>query len=102
MVDRASGFEATMLLMAEGQHAANFTVAGTIVDHARGVGKPMHQLISDEEIRSAWQPPDLAALNNSIGEDQIAYLLNLGNKAVRLVPGSSSSIASARAKRSRA
>ena len=53
MVDRASGFEATMLLMAEGQHAANFTVAGTIVDHARGVGKPMDQLISDEEIRSA-------------------------------------------------
>jgi hypothetical protein len=80
IVDRVSGLETTMLLMGEGQHAANFTIAGTIVDYARGIGKPMDQLISEEEIRSAWQPPDLAALNSSIGEHQISYLLNLRNK----------------------
>jgi hypothetical protein len=79
-VDRISGIEAMTLLMSEGQHVANSTVAGIIVDYARSAAKPMDQLVSEQEMQSAWHPPDLARLNNGIGDDQIAYLLDLRNK----------------------
>ena len=78
--DRVTGLEAIMLLMAEGQHNSAYTAAGTIMDHARSAGKPTDQLLSEAEMQSAWQAPDLAALNNNIGEDTITYMLDLRDK----------------------
>jgi hypothetical protein len=66
--------------MAEGQHSGPYTAAGTIMDHARSAGKPTEQLLSEAEVQSAWQAPDLAGLNNDIGEDTIAYMLDLRDK----------------------
>jgi hypothetical protein len=80
MGDRVSGLEATILLMGEGQHDATSTAAGTIVDHARSFGKPVDQLVSEAEILSAWQAPDLAGLNDKIGEETIVYMLDLRDK----------------------
>jgi hypothetical protein len=64
--EQISGLEATTLLMVEGQHNAAVTVGGTIFEHARSAGKPIDELLSDAEIRSAWQQPDLVALNGKI------------------------------------
>lgn len=69
-----------MLLMFEGQHDATSTAAGTIVDHARSFGKPIDQLVSEAEMQSAWQAPDLAGLNNKIGEETMVYMLDLRDK----------------------
>lgn len=79
--DRISGLELAVALMSEGQHQATSTAAGAIVDYARNAGKPIDQLISEAEIRSAWQPPDLAAMNGKINEETITYLLDLREKA---------------------
>jgi hypothetical protein len=78
--DRLGGLEATMLLMVEGQHNADVTVGGTVFEYSRSAGKPVDQLLSDADMQSAWRPPDMAALNNGIGEDTIAYLLDLRDR----------------------
>ncbi len=77
MIDMLSGFEATVLLLMEGQHAPNPTVGGTIAEHAKAAGRPFAQLISDQELASAWQPPDMPTINAAIGDKQIGYLLDL-------------------------
>jgi hypothetical protein len=77
LADKLSGIEATMLLAGEGYHSADITVGGTIVDHARAKQKPIDQLLSESDIQSAWQPPDLATLNGGIGDESISYLLDL-------------------------
>jgi hypothetical protein len=78
--EQISGLEATTLLMVEGQHNAAVTVGGTIFEHARSAGKPIDELLSDAEIRSAWQQPDLVALNGKIGEETVAYMFDLRDK----------------------
>jgi hypothetical protein len=78
--DRISGLETTMLLMGEGQHNSTVTAAGAIVDHARSAGKPIDQLVSEAEIQSAWQQPDFVGLDNRIGEETVAYMLDLRDK----------------------
>jgi hypothetical protein len=80
LADKLSGIEAMMLLVGEGHHNADITAGGTIVDHARAKRKPVDQLLSEPEIQSAWQPPDLATLNGGIGDGSIAYLLDLRDR----------------------
>jgi hypothetical protein len=90
MVDRMTGLSVTWLLMGEGQHNENGlpgsagtslpTVGGTIFDYARSLGKPIDQLLSDAEIRSAWRPPDMAALENRAARDAIPYMLDLRDR----------------------
>ena len=77
LADKLSGIEAMMLLAGEGHHNADITVGGTIVDHARAKQKPIDRLLSEADIQSAWQPPDLATLNGGIGDESISYLLDL-------------------------
>jgi hypothetical protein len=79
-MDRMGGVVATSLLVMEGQHKADITVGGTIVDHARAAGKPLDLLVSEQEVQSMWRPPDMTAVNNSIGDDAIAHLLDLRDK----------------------
>jgi hypothetical protein len=78
--DRLGGLVATMLLVGEGQHKADITVGGTVFEYSRSAGKPVDQLLSDADVQSAFRPPDMAALNNNIGEDTISYLLDLRDR----------------------
>jgi hypothetical protein len=76
-VDRMTGIEATMLLMFEGQTPSNPTVGGTIVEGAAQAGRPATVLVADDELRTLFVPPDLASLDKAIGEETIAYMLQL-------------------------
>lgn len=82
-VDRAPGVMVEFLLVGEGGHnpdpGAGF-VGGDIFNFVRSLGKPIDQLVSDAEVRSGWHPPSLVALNNSVGEDVITYLLDLRDR----------------------
>jgi hypothetical protein len=80
MFDQLSGIEVTLLLSAEGQAPANPTVGGTIAEAAVKQGRPVTALIAQDELRSLMTPPDLAAMNNAIGQATIAYLLDLRQK----------------------
>lgn len=92
MVDRAPGVLVALVLVGEGQEDQNAwgsweengtvtrvtgTVGGSIFSTALKLGKPIDQLISEAEVRSGWQPPNLVAINNSIGDKFITYLLDL-------------------------
>jgi hypothetical protein len=79
-VDKVPGVEASMLLMAEGQTPPNPSVGGTIVDGALKLGRPSMVLISDSELRGMVFPPNLIALDKRIGQDTIAYMLDLRAK----------------------
>jgi hypothetical protein len=79
-MDLLSGLEATTLLVGEGEHNADITVGGAIFDYSRTIGKRVDQLLSDADVQSAWRQPDIAALNNDIGEDTVSYLLNLHDR----------------------
>jgi hypothetical protein len=83
-VDKMPGIQASMLLMAEGQTPPNPTVGGTIVEGALKLGRPSMVLISDTELRSRAFPENLTAnlstLDKRIGQDTIAYLLDLRAK----------------------
>ncbi|UPK06687.1 hypothetical protein [Bradyrhizobium sp. 170] len=80
LADKLSGIEAMILLAGEGRHNADITAGGTIVDHARAKQKPIDQLLSEPDVQSAWQPPDLATLNGGIGDEGISYLLDLRDR----------------------
>lgn len=77
MTNLLSGFETTSLLMGEGQAPSTPSAGGMIADHARTLKRPTVQLIADAEAQALWNPPDLAALNKSIDESKIKYLLDL-------------------------
>lgn len=79
-VDRMPGIEATILLMGEGQTPSNPTVGGTIAERARQAGRPVTVLISDTELKGMVMPPNLPALDKRIGQDTIAYMLDLRAK----------------------
>lgn len=79
-VDKMPGIQASMLLMAEGQTPPNPTVGGTIVEGALKLGRPSMVLISDTELRGMVVSPNLTALDKRIGQDTIAYLLDLRAK----------------------
>ena len=79
-VDKMPGVEATMLLLADGQTPPNPTVGGTIVAHALQAGRPSTILISDAELRGMVSPSSLTAFDKRIGQDTIAYLLDLRAK----------------------
>ena len=78
--DKMPGIEAAMLLMAEGGTPPNPTVGGTIVERALKLGRPSMALISDTELRSMVFTPNLTVLDKRIGQDTIAYLLDLRAK----------------------
>ena len=69
-----------MLLMAEGQTPPNPAVGGTIVDGALKLGRPSMALISDVELGGMVFSPNLTALDKRIGQDTIAYMLDLRAK----------------------
>jgi hypothetical protein len=75
--DRMPGIEASMLLMAEGQTPPNPTVGGTIIEGAMKLGRSSMVLISETELRGMLFSPDLTALDKRIGQDTIAYMLDL-------------------------
>jgi hypothetical protein len=79
-VDRMPGIEASMLLMGEGQTPPNPAVGGTIVERALKLGRPSMVLISDTELRGMVFSPNLTALDKRIGQDTIAYMLDLRAK----------------------
>lgn len=79
-VDKMAGIEATMLLMAERQTPPDPTVGGTIVEHALQAGRRSTILISDAELRGMVFPSGLTALDKRIGQDTIAYMLDLRAK----------------------
>lgn len=80
-VDKMPGIQASMLLMAEGQRPPNPTVGGTIVEGALALGRPSTVLISDTELRGMVSSPDLSALDKRIGQETIAYMLDLRAKS---------------------
>ena len=77
MTDLLSGLEITSLLMGEGQTPSPATAGGVIAQHGRALDRPVALLISDAEAQGLWNPPDIAALNRSIDEDKVRYLLDL-------------------------
>jgi hypothetical protein len=79
-VDKMPGIEASMLLMAEGRTPPNLTVGGAIVEGALKLGRPSMVLISDTELRGIVFSPNLTALDKRIGQDTIAYMLDLRAK----------------------
>lgn len=83
-VDKMPAIEASMLLMGEGQTPPNPSVGGTIAAGALKLGRPSMVLISDSELRSMAlaenQTAKLTALDKRIGQDTIAYLLDLRAK----------------------
>jgi hypothetical protein len=79
-VDKMPGIEATMVLMAEGQTPPNPTVGGTIAERAAKSGLQSTVLISDDEIHGLVLAPNLAAWDKKIGQETIAYMLDLRAK----------------------
>ena len=79
-VDRMPGIEATILLMGEGQTPPTPTVGGTIFQSAVKLERPVTLLVSDTELRGMVVPPNLTALDKRIGQDTIAYMLDLRAK----------------------
>lgn len=77
MTDLLSGFEVTSLLMGEGQTPSTPSAGGTIAEHGKALNRPVALLITDAEAQGLWNPPDIAALNKSIDEAKIRYLLDL-------------------------
>lgn len=78
-VDRMPGIEVTMLLMTEGQRPPP-TVGGTIVERALHAGRPSMILISGAELRGMVFPSSLTAFEKRVGQDTIAYMLDLRSK----------------------
>lgn len=76
-LDQMMGIEVSMLLLAEGQTPANPTVGGVIFQQGVEHGLPSVVLVSDEELRAMFAPPDLAKIANAIGQDTVSYLLTL-------------------------
>jgi hypothetical protein len=73
-VESLPGYIVGLLLMGEGQHPSVPSVDRMITDHVRFSGKPVSPLISDQDLKSIWSPPDALALK-SVGAHQISYLL---------------------------
>jgi len=93
--DRVPGILVESFLVSEGQHDPNVpgqweengtvtrvsgTVGAAIFANARNLGKPVEQLLSEAEVRSGSQPPNLVAINNSVGDNVITYLLDLRDR----------------------
>ena len=79
-VDKMPGVEAAMLLMTEGRTPPIPAVGGTIVERALQQGRPSTILISDAELHGMIFPSTLTALDKRIGQDTIAYMLDLRAK----------------------
>jgi hypothetical protein len=79
-VDKMPGIQASILLMGEGQTPPNPTVGGTIFEAAMKLGRPSTVLISDTELRGMVLSPNLTALDKRIGQDTIAYMLDIRAK----------------------
>ncbi|WP_158817596.1 hypothetical protein [Methylocapsa sp. S129] len=78
--DKLSGFETALLLHAEGQTPAQPSVGGTIAEHAQATGKPIAYLVSADEAKAAFHPPDPVALDQRINEQTLVYLLDLRDR----------------------
>jgi hypothetical protein len=77
MADLLSPFEVTTVLMGEGQSPPNPSAGGTIADRGKILNRPVTILVTDAEAQGLWNPPDMVALNKSIDESRIKYLLDL-------------------------
>jgi hypothetical protein len=78
--DRISGLETALLLHSEGQTPAKPSVGGTIVEHAQASGKSLAYLVSLDEVKAAYRPPDPVMLDQRITEQTLVYLLELREK----------------------
>ena len=80
MKEKLSGFETVILLNGEGQTPPQPSIGGVIAEHAQAAGKPIDYLVSAEEVKAAYHPPDVAALDKRIDENALIYLLTLRDK----------------------
>lgn len=91
LVDRLNGFGANLFLVGEGTRthgtvvgsggASQPSIGGVIFDYARSLGKPVDQVLSEAEVRSAFAQADVAAVVEAFSNPAaIAYLLELRDR----------------------
>jgi hypothetical protein len=73
--EKLSGFEVVFFLLAEGQTPPKPSVGGMIAESAQAAGKPIVYLVAPEEVKAAYHPPDLIALDQRVDENALNYLL---------------------------
>jgi len=78
-IEKISGFEASLLLLSEGQHFFGPdapSIGLELANYGLSIGRAVKTLVSDGEMRSMQKPLTLEIVN-SVGPDSIAYLLDL-------------------------
>jgi hypothetical protein len=80
LLDRLSGLEFAVFILADGQTPSNPSVGGTIVEQATARGKPVSTLLSQAELQGLLQKPDLVAVDKRIDEKTVAWLLDLRDR----------------------
>jgi hypothetical protein len=77
-IDGLPGFMIAMLLNAEGQTKPVMpSVGGAIVDRAKGLHLSVTALLTRSEVEKLQKPVDLVALNNTVDEKMIVFLLDV-------------------------
>lgn len=76
-VDKISGIAFVTFVMLEGQTNSPVTVGGTIAEHAQAASKPISYLLSMDDIKSIYRPPDVGAIDKQIDNDVVNYLFTL-------------------------
>jgi hypothetical protein len=77
-VDGLPGLLIAMLLNGEGQTKPVMpSVGGAIVDRAKGLHLSVTALLARSEVEKLQKPVDLVALNNTVDEKMIAFLLDV-------------------------
>jgi hypothetical protein len=76
-IDNFSGITLVTIMMLEGQTPAPITVGGTIAEHAQAANKLIFYLLSLDDIKGIYRPPDLGAIDRGIDDGIVTYLMNL-------------------------
>jgi hypothetical protein len=76
-IEHVSGIVFVTIVMLEGQTPAAATVGGTIAQHAQAASKPISYLLSIDDIKGVYRPPDLGAIDQQIDNGVVNYLLTL-------------------------
>ncbi|EJC80039.1 hypothetical protein Rleg4DRAFT_1648 [Rhizobium leguminosarum bv. trifolii WSM2297] len=78
-LDKISGFEVSLLLLGEGQHAFGPgapSIGLALAKYGASIGRDVKSLTSDAEVQAAQRPMTLETIN-SVGPAPISYLLDL-------------------------
>jgi hypothetical protein len=76
-IDKVSGIVLLSIVMLEGQTPSPVTVGGTIAEHAQAASKPVSYLLTLDDIKSIYRPPDVGAIDKQIDDGVVGYLLTL-------------------------